>query len=81
MRLDETLNAGSGVHFEGTLIDALQTPYQLIEVFDTILKSGAMLIRDLRMRKNFLIIVTHHLEMSLREYSALSKKDSLYLLS
>ena len=35
MRLDETLNAGSGVHFEGTLIDALQTPYQLIEVFDT----------------------------------------------
>ena len=35
MRLDETLNASSGVHFEGTLIDALQTPFQLIEVFDT----------------------------------------------
>ncbi len=35
MRLDETLNADSGVYFEGTLIDALQTPYQLIEVFDT----------------------------------------------
>ena len=35
MRLDEILNAGSGVYFEGTLIDTLQTPYQLIEVFDT----------------------------------------------
>lgn len=35
MRLDEMLTADSGVHFEGTLIDALQTPYQLIEVFDT----------------------------------------------
>ena len=35
MRLDETLNASSGVYFEGTLIDALQTPLQLIEVFDT----------------------------------------------
>lgn len=35
MRLDESLNASSGVHFEGTLIDALQTPSQLIEVFDT----------------------------------------------
>ena len=35
MRLDEVLNATSGIYFEGTLIDALQTPYQLIEVFDT----------------------------------------------
>ena len=35
MRLDEILNDGSGVYFEGTLIDALQTPFQLIEVFDT----------------------------------------------
>ena len=35
MRLDEKLNAASGVYFEGTLIDSLQTPYQLIEVFDT----------------------------------------------
>ena len=35
MRLDECLNAGSGVYFEGTLIDSLQSRYQLIEVFDT----------------------------------------------
>ena len=35
MRLDETLNASSGIYFEGTLVDALQTPLQLIEVFDT----------------------------------------------
>ena len=35
MRLDEILNDGSGVYFEGTLIDSLQTPFQLIEVFDT----------------------------------------------
>lgn len=35
MRLDEKLNAGSGAYFEGTLIDSLQTPLQLIEVFDT----------------------------------------------
>ena len=35
MRLIEPLNAGSGVYFEGTLIDSLQTPFQLIEVFDT----------------------------------------------
>ena len=35
MRLDERLNATSGVYFEGTLIETLQTPYQLIEVFDT----------------------------------------------
>lgn len=35
MRLDEKLNAGSGVYFEGTLIDSLQTACQLIEVFDT----------------------------------------------
>ena len=33
MRLDESLNAGSGVYFEGTLIDSLRTQYQLIEVF------------------------------------------------
>lgn len=35
MRLDEALTEGSGVYFEGTLIEALQTPYQLIEIFDT----------------------------------------------
>ena len=35
MRLDEALTKSSGVYFEGTLIEALQTPYQLIEVFDT----------------------------------------------
>jgi spermidine synthase len=35
MRLDEKLTAGSGVYFEGALIDSLQTPYQLIEVFET----------------------------------------------
>ena len=35
MRLDEKLNAASGVYFEGTRIDSLQTPHQLIEVFDT----------------------------------------------
>jgi spermidine synthase len=35
MRLDERLNAGSGVYFAGTLIESLSTPFQLIEVFDT----------------------------------------------
>lgn len=35
MRLDERLTAGSGVHFEGELIERVQTPFQLIEVFDT----------------------------------------------
>ena len=35
MRLDEKLNAGSGAYYDGTLIDSLQTPFQLIEVFDT----------------------------------------------
>lgn len=35
MRLDENLNAGAGVYFDGALIESLQTPYQLIEVFDT----------------------------------------------
>ncbi len=35
MRLDERLTAGDGVYFEGRLIETLQTPYQLIEVFDT----------------------------------------------
>lgn len=35
MRLDEHLNANSGVYFEGTLIESLRTPFQLIEVFDT----------------------------------------------
>ncbi len=35
MRLDETLNSGCGVYFEGMPIDALQTPFQHIEVFDT----------------------------------------------
>jgi spermidine synthase len=35
MQMEESLNAGSGVYFEGELIDSLQTPHQLIEVFDT----------------------------------------------
>ena len=35
MRLEEALTEGSGVYFDGTLLEALQTPYQLIEVFDT----------------------------------------------
>ncbi|MEQ1515505.1 MAG: polyamine aminopropyltransferase [Usitatibacteraceae bacterium] len=35
MRLDEPLNAESGTYFDGTLMDSLRTPYQLIEVFDT----------------------------------------------
>ena len=35
MRLDERLTDGNGVYFEGALIETLQTPYQLIEVFDT----------------------------------------------
>lgn len=35
MRAEEKLDAASGVYFEGTLIDSLQTPHQLIEVFDT----------------------------------------------
>ena len=35
MRLDESLNADSGVYFEGTLIDSLRTKYQLIEMFES----------------------------------------------
>lgn len=35
MRLDEKLNADSGAYFDGTLIESRQTPFQLIEVFDT----------------------------------------------
>lgn len=35
MRLEERLNASSGVYFDGVLIDSLQTPWQLIEVFET----------------------------------------------
>ena len=35
MRLDEKLDSVSGVYFDGTLIDSLRTPHQLIEVFDT----------------------------------------------
>ena len=35
MRLDEKLSAHSGAYFDGTLIDSRQTPYQLIEIFDT----------------------------------------------
>ncbi|MBL8524222.1 MAG: polyamine aminopropyltransferase [Betaproteobacteria bacterium] len=35
MRLEEKLTAASGVYFDGVLIDSLQTPFQLIEVFDT----------------------------------------------
>jgi len=35
MRLEEKLTAAAGVYFDGELIDALKTPFQLIEVFDT----------------------------------------------
>ena len=35
MRLIEKLTAGAGIYLEGTLIDSLQTPHQLIEIFDT----------------------------------------------
>ena len=35
VRLDEKLNASAGAYVDGTLIDTLQTPHQLIEVFDT----------------------------------------------
>ena len=35
VRLDEKLNAASGAYVDGTLNDALQTPHQLIEVFET----------------------------------------------
>lgn len=34
-RIDEVLNEDSGVWFSGTLIDRRQTPYQLLEVYDT----------------------------------------------
>jgi spermidine synthase len=34
-RLFERLTDTSGVYFDGELLDSLQTPYQLIEVFDT----------------------------------------------
>ncbi len=35
MRLEERLDEASGAYFEGTLIEARQTGYQLIEVFET----------------------------------------------
>lgn len=34
-RIDEVLNEDSGVYFTGTLIERRQTPYQLLEVYDT----------------------------------------------
>ena len=34
-RIDEVLNEDSGVYFTGTLIERRQTPYQLLEVWDT----------------------------------------------
>ncbi|MBL8513268.1 MAG: polyamine aminopropyltransferase [Betaproteobacteria bacterium] len=34
-RLHERLTDASGVYFDGTLIDSVRSPYQLIEVFDT----------------------------------------------
>jgi spermidine synthase len=34
-RIDEVLNEDSGVYFSGTLIERRQTPYQLLEVWDT----------------------------------------------
>ena len=34
-KIFERLNEGSGVYFEGTLVERRQTPYQLLEVYDT----------------------------------------------
>jgi spermidine synthase len=34
-KIFERLNAGSGVYFEGTLVERRQTPFQLLEVYDT----------------------------------------------
>jgi spermidine synthase len=34
-RLHERLTDASGVYFDGTLVDSVRSPYQLIEVFDT----------------------------------------------
>lgn len=34
-RLEERLTDGSGVYFDGTLIDSRETPYQKIEIYDT----------------------------------------------
>jgi spermidine synthase len=34
-KIFETLNASSGVWFEGTLLERRQTPFQLLEVYDT----------------------------------------------
>jgi spermidine synthase len=34
-KIFERLNEGSGVYFEGTLLERRQTPYQLLEVYET----------------------------------------------
>jgi spermidine synthase len=34
-KIFERLNGASGVYFEGTLIERRQTPFQLLEVYDT----------------------------------------------
>jgi spermidine synthase len=34
-RIFERLNGASGVYFEGTLLERRQTPFQLLEVYDT----------------------------------------------
>jgi spermidine synthase len=34
-KIFERLNAGSGVYFEGSLVERRQTPFQLLEVYDT----------------------------------------------
>ena len=34
-KIFERLNAGSGVYFEGTLVERRRTPYQLLEVYET----------------------------------------------
>jgi spermidine synthase len=34
-KIFERLNEGSGVYFEGTLVERRQTPFQLLEVYDT----------------------------------------------
>src|SRR5512134_3678186 len=34
-KIFERLNEGSGVYFEGTLVERRRTPFQLLEVYDT----------------------------------------------
>lgn len=34
-KIFEALNGASGVYFEGTLVERRQTPFQLLEVYET----------------------------------------------